>query len=111
MATDSQGNHEPSPETAVELKLNQPIRLKPGEKCGLYVHSALPGDQAIVYDDQRYRVTYEDACFKVFPGLAHLSNRPFGTRGFWGRPWRNNREFVGKVRPVWCGQYGVDSMV
>ena len=38
---------------------------------------------------------------KVLPGYAHLSNRPFGTRGFWGRPWRANREFVGRV------EYGV----
>lgn len=31
------------------------------------------------------------------PGLAHLSNKAFGKRGFWGRPWRTNREFVGRV--------------
>merc|ERR1712032_137075 len=32
----------------------------------------------------------------VFPGLAHLSNRPFGRSGMWGFPWRENREFVGQ---------------
>ena len=28
---------------------------------------------------------------------AHLSNRPFGKQGFWGRPWRSHREFVGRM--------------
>lgn len=42
-------------------------------------------------------MTYQDEVFTVLPGLAHLSNRPFGKRGFWGRPWRSSREFVGKV--------------
>eukprot|EP00966_Prymnesium_polylepis_P212121 4913469-Prymnesium_polylepis.1 len=37
--------HEPSQNEMVELKLNEPIRLRPGEQCGLYVHSALPGDE------------------------------------------------------------------
>lgn len=32
-------------------------------------------------------------------GLAHLSNLPFGRRTIWGwgSPWRENREFVGKL--------------
>ena len=75
-----------------ELELTEPIRLRPGESCGIYVHSGLPGDEGLVYDNQRNRVTYQDKVFKVYPGLAHLSNRPFGRRGFWGRPWRTNRE-------------------
>ena len=53
--------------------------------------------EAIVYDNQRSSVTYQDRCFRVMPGLAHLSNKPFGKRGFWGRPWRTNREFVGRI--------------
>ena len=93
--------HEPSRNHMVELKFNDPIKLRPGERRGMYVHSALPGDEAIVYDNQRAVVTYQDKTFKVLPGLAHLSNKPFGKRGFWGRPWRMNREFVGRV------QYGV----
>jgi len=88
--------HPPSREMT-ELVLDPPLRLRPGESLGLYVHSALPGDEAIVYDNQRNHTTYRDRVFKVLPGLAHLSNRPFGKRGFWGRPWRTNREFVGKV--------------
>ncbi len=135
-----EGQHPPSHETYTELKLEAPIRLRPGESCGLYVHSALPGDAGIVYDNQRQRTTcaqsprprpprlraasrplphpvadppphphppkrppppaaraVQDKVIRLNPGMAHLSNRPFGKRGFWGRPWRNNREFVGKV--------------
>lgn len=34
---------------------------------------------------------------QVGPGLAHLSNTPFSPLGFWGRAWRSNREFVGRI--------------
>jgi len=102
------GQHEPTPRPRhgqpsqyTSLPLSEPLRLKPGESCGLYVHSALPGDEGLVYDNGKGHVTYEDRVLKVLPGVAHLSNRPFGTRGFWGRPWRTNREFVGRI------QYGV----
>lgn len=61
------------------------------------MHSKLGGDDAIVYDNQRSRITYEDQALRVFPGLAHLSNRPFGRSGMWGFPWRESREFVGRV--------------
>ena len=93
--------HPPKPHDYTQLTLDQPIRLYPGERCGIYVHSALPGDEGIVYDNQRKHITFQDRCLKVHPGYAHLSNRPFGKHGFWGRPWRNNREFVGRM------EYGV----
>jgi hypothetical protein len=96
-----EANHAPSQEECVALRLDTPIRLRPGESCGLYVHSALPGDEGIVYDNQRSTYTYVDRVLRVYPGYAHLSNRPFGKRGFWGRPWRSNREFVGRM------EYGV----
>jgi hypothetical protein len=89
--------HTPSRQHYQKLELTQPIRLAPGESCGLYVHSKLPGDDAIVYDNQRERVTYEDKVFRVLPGMAHLSNRPFGRHGMWGFPWRQQREFVGNI--------------
>ena len=89
--------HPASRNDMVELVFTEPVKLRPGQSCGFYVHSALPGDEAIVYDNQRSSVTYQDRCFKVMPGLAHLSNKPFGKRGFWGRPWRTNREFVGRI--------------
>lgn len=94
-----EANHSPSKNKFVELTLTTPIRLRVGERCGLYVHSALSGDQAIVYDDQHHhRLSYEDKCFQVFPGKAHLANKPFGKRGmWWGSPWRREREFVGRL--------------
>lgn len=92
-----EGEHAPSMNTLVELKLHQPIRLKQGERCGLYVHSARPGDDGIVYDNARSDVTYKDRVFKVHPGRAHLSSRPFGRRGMWGSAWRQRREFVGRI--------------
>lgn len=98
-------DHQASIRDYQRLELSRPIRLGPGESCGLYVHSALPGDDAIVYDNQRSRVTYEDKVFRVLPGMAHLSNRPFGRHGMWGFPWRDNREFVGKI------SYGVGYML
>lgn len=90
-------DHQASLRDYQRLDLSRPIRLGPGESCGLYVHSKLPGDDAIVYDNQRSRVTYDDQVFRVLPGMAHLSNRPFGRHGMWGFPWRDNREFVGKI--------------
>ena len=93
------GHHDPSPDELVTLQLASPIRLRPGEEAGLYIHSAEPGDEGLVYDNQRSRHhTYKDRCFEVHPGLAHLSNRPFGKHGLWGRPWRVNREFVGSIK-------------
>ena len=57
--------HPASRNEMVELKFTEPVKLRPGQSCGLYVHSALPGDEAIVYDNQRSRFTYQDRCFKV----------------------------------------------
>ena len=89
--------HERSRRDYTELVLPNPIRLQPGERVGIYVHSGLPGDEGLVYDNQRHAVTYQDRVLKIYPGVAHLSNRPFGKRGFWGRPWRTGREFVGRM--------------
>jgi len=89
--------HGPSHRDYQQLEFMKPVRLSASDGCGVYVHSQLPGDSAIVYDNQRSPLTYEDEVFQVFPGLAHLSNRPFGRRGMWGFPWRDNREFVGRI--------------
>lgn len=89
--------HEASRNDYARLELDAKIKMAPGDRCGLYVHSKLPGDDAIVYDDQRSHVTYEDSIMQVLPGQAHLSNRPFGRHGMWGFPWRTRREFVGRI--------------
>ena len=90
-------DHEPSRDDYTTLRLTQPIRLAPGESCGIYVHSARPGDRGLVYDNQRASVTHSDRICRVLPGQAHLSCHPFGRRGFWGHAWRYHREFVGQV--------------
>jgi len=43
--------HRPSWSDLTCLKLQRRIRLRPGESCGLYVHSKLPNDEALVYDN------------------------------------------------------------
>jgi hypothetical protein len=89
--------HKPSPYELVELIFTTPIHLQAGDSIGLYVHSTQPGDQAIVYDNQRGDVTHDDVFMRVTPGMAHISNVPFSRNGFWGWGWRPNREFVGKL--------------
>lgn len=88
--------HMPSRRKLVPLKFDEPARVRGGDKISIYIHSALPNDQAIVYDNQRFYVTREDDFMRVTPGLAHLCNEPFGSWHPWGS-WRRNREFVGSV--------------
>ena len=92
--------HEGSFEDFVELKLEEPIAVHKGQKLGLYVHSKLPGDQAIVYDNIPYGTTgkKDDGKVVIWPGIAHLSNKPFGHRAPWGGDaLRRQRQFVGRV--------------
>ena len=49
------------------------------------------------YDNQRSRVTYEDKCMQILPGLAHISHIPFAYQHPWGSAWRRCRQFVGRV--------------
>jgi hypothetical protein len=41
----------PSPKTLSELKLTTPVRVLGGQRLGIYVHSKLGNDTAIVYDN------------------------------------------------------------
>ena len=89
--------HPPSFRTYVELDLREnPIVLRPGQCKAIYVHSSLPGDEAIVYDNRHSRRTYDDAHLTILSGRAHLSQTPFGVRPI-GNPWRDAREFVGRL--------------
>jgi hypothetical protein len=68
---------EPSRHTFEELVLDVPIRMAPNRVMGVYVHSQLPGDLAIVYDNHYGdHLTYEDSFIKVHPGISHTSNVP-----------------------------------
>jgi hypothetical protein len=91
-------DHEPSREVLVPLELDPPLRVRPGQKLGLYVHSKLSGDRGLVYDNQKTSITYQDRFIKVLPGVAHKSNIPFSDRGMhhWSA-WRPRREFVGRM--------------
>ena len=77
-----ENDHPPSYHRQAELRLDIPLTLKPGQGCGLYIHSTLPGDEAIVYDNQRGMVTHEDNFIVVEPGMAHLSSVPFSPFGY-----------------------------
>ena len=59
-------DHAPSRDDYTPLVLSQPIRLAPGESCGVYVHSARPGDRGLVYDNQGAYATHIDKlCAKL----------------------------------------------
>jgi len=65
-----------------------------------YVHSARHDDLGIVYDNTR-RMGGEgnDRLVVEHNGMAHLNPHPFRPHApwGWGRGWRHNREFVGRV--------------
>ncbi len=92
--------HGPSYRAYKELDLSSnPIVMHPGEIRGVYIHSTLESDQAIVYDNQSSIKTHDDQFLTVLPGRAHVSTCAFGTTPIWGwgNAWRDNREFVGKI--------------
>jgi type II secretory pathway pseudopilin PulG len=116
--------HPPSQREYTSLVLTEPIVLKPGQVRAIYIHSTLPGDQAIVYDNaafyaprrmhpfaghhqhhaqqqqqQRPPARHEDAMISIYSGRAHVSNIPFGQMPIWGwgNSWRDHREFVGQL--------------
>jgi len=111
------GTYEPSFNDLVELKLEPPKRIASGESAGLYVHSTQDDDQAIVYDNMHHSrmdgYVWEEElgggegsagpqrpppALSISLGMAHLSNVPFAGRAPWGSgPWRQQREFVGRV--------------
>ena len=66
----------------LQMPLDEPVRLERGKKTGFYVHSKLPGDRSLVYDDQRYGTqgVVDDGRMVIWPAVAHLSARPFGKR-------------------------------
>lgn len=80
------------------LVLPEPIRIRPGQTVGIYVHSALPDDTGIVYSNRRGDVTHQDEFLTLLPGMAHLNPEPFNDASPWGfgNAWRANREFCGK---------------
>jgi len=95
--------HNPCPPGRyTELVFDEPVRLEPGEMRALYVHSTLPGDQAIVYDNSYYGTSdkrFDDDKITILTGRAHVSTTCFGQHPIWGygNAWRDRREFVGRL--------------
>jgi len=92
--------HKPSHTNFCALDLSQnPIILKPGQIRAIYIHSTLENDEAIVYDNNRHRHTYDDALVSILTGRAHVSPTAFGETPIWGwgNAWRDQREFVGRI--------------
>eukprot|EP00563_Minutocellus_polymorphus_P015366 CAMPEP_0181055206 /NCGR_PEP_ID=MMETSP1070-20121207/19082_1 /TAXON_ID=265543 /ORGANISM="Minutocellus polymorphus, Strain NH13" /LENGTH=534 /DNA_ID=CAMNT_0023134515 /DNA_START=534 /DNA_END=2135 /DNA_ORIENTATION=+ len=92
--------HGPSFREYATLDLSKnPIVLRPGEVRGVYIHSTLPGDEAIVYDNKHQRLTHDDPFLQILTGRSHVSEKPFGKMPIWGwgNAWRDAREFVGQV--------------
>lgn len=100
--------HKPcGPGRYTELVFDEPVCLRPGEMRAIYIHSTLPGDQAIVYDNTDHGNSYyrsskkrfEDDKLAILTGRAHVSTTCFGQEPIWGwgNPWRENREFVGRL--------------
>jgi len=97
-----------SPYKFVELEFDIPVRLAPGQIVGIYIHSELQSDSAVVYDNlrTRKRFTHEDKFIAIHPAIAHTSPIAFSPTNIWGgNSWRLNRAFVGSVR------YGVKMML
>jgi len=72
-----------------------PIVIQPGKVRVIYVHSSLPGDEAIVYDNTANNIPwaapgpprFEDNFISIHTGKAHLSPIPFNQSPIWG--WGN----------------------
>ena len=81
----------------VPLHFDKPLRIAPNERWSIYVHSQLYGDEGVVYDNQRSRITHEDEHMQILPAIAHLSGTPFSPHAWGWGTWRDRRAFVGKV--------------
>lgn len=76
--------HRPSSQTFVKLTFAEPLIIPRGQQIGMYVHSSQPGDEAIVYDNQRGSGVKKDKFMSLGPGLAHLCDEPFFPYHPWG---------------------------
>jgi len=65
------------------LRLDEPVRIGPGETCGFYIHSNCESDMGLMYRSCQPGVVLEDDVIQVLHGWAHTSNIPFdNTRGW-----------------------------
>lgn len=88
------------------IRLDEPVRIRPGETRGLYVHSALPDDLGIQYrsTSSPEENVGESEHLRIHPGLGHTGSIPFDVHSGWLRP---NRAPCGVLeyhvrRRCWC---------
>jgi len=76
------------------LRLEEPVRVGPGETCGFYIHSNCDNGNGLKYRSCLPGVVLEDECIQVLHGWAHTSCIPFDlTRGWI----RNHRVLSGSI--------------
>ena len=74
----------------VEVPLTPPIRVLPGRRVGLYVHSDAPNDGGLIYQScARSDTLAASEHLHILPGLGHTSPTPFGTVDGW---WASGRQ-------------------
>lgn len=79
----------PSWNTAREVRLQQPVRIMPHHTRALFVHSNLPDDLGIQYQEWRPAdVVAADDTVQILPGLGFTGQVPFDHRHGWYRQGR-----------------------
>jgi len=81
-------------DTATFLRLDEPVRIGPGETCGFYIHSNCESDMGLMYRSCAPGVVLEDSCIQVLHGWAHTSCIPFDLNRGWIR---QHRVLSGKI--------------
>ena len=76
----------PSWNAAREVRLQRPVRILPHHTRALYVHSNLPDDLGIQYQEYRgTEVVADDGCVRMLKGLGFTGEVPFDQRRGWYR--------------------------
>jgi len=76
------------------LRLEEPVRIGPGETCGFYIHSNCDNGNGLKYRSCLPGIVMEDECIQVLHGWAHTSCIPFDLNRGWIR---NNRVLSGSI--------------
>lgn len=79
-----------------QITFDEAVKLLPGSKVGVYIHSSLPDDLGIQYQSytQGTDIVGLSEHLVIWPGLGHTSNIPFDDQEGWYRSWRG---FCGAV--------------
>jgi len=76
------------------LRLEEPVRIGPGETCGFYIHSNCDNGNGLKYRSCLPGIVLEDECIQVLHGWAHTSCIPFDLNRGWIR---NHRVLSGSI--------------